>query len=465
MADSEQKYNFLLPSSYDFDPAKAEVAAGTRLKDLRPPDALAYCNYDSKNFNWSEGSDNGELFGNAAVAGGLLNLNNDDISYEDFASENNIGQNEFAAEFTIIPTADPSVTQMHFFNNFETPGSNNNLISVWWNVARSIFVTMYDKDGILIDQTFLGVWSPTLGQPHYFSLNVNLTGGITRLFIDGVQFGADILATGIRDITSGITRIGSNIDANTKSNFQFDDFAIYDAVQRTGSYTPSPVLSPTIYTLTQERVITLDKIRTKEISNFEHTPNEPGSTTITYNLSKDGVWYYYNGGAAQWLENVGDADVNYNPISVIQANLATFTTVGVEVAIKLKLAGPGDETPEVLNITVGYDYDPPDLNPDLTLVHGEQTSADGEISTEIIEVQLYGPSVEFPDNFQIIGKPIYIQPNVNGTWEQQFMPTESMQAGSFFAFKYKSRPTQYKLVPISDEPVDYNDLEGINPFE
>jgi hypothetical protein len=73
-----------------------------------------------------------------------------------------------------------------------------------------------------------------------FELNWDITAGASRLFVNGKQFGATITATGVRNSSIGLLRVGGGYDSTSPlaSNFGIEKLIIFNTVQNTADYTP-----------------------------------------------------------------------------------------------------------------------------------------------------------------------------------------------------------------------------------
>ena len=104
---------------------------------------------------------------------------------------------------------------------------------------------MFNSSGSEITSQLLPVWSPTAGQEYEFELNWDITNGEIRLFVDGVQHGSTITATGTRSSDIGLVRVGTTWHAiSFPPDCEIDDFSIFDKVQHTSDYNAPSVLAP-----------------------------------------------------------------------------------------------------------------------------------------------------------------------------------------------------------------------------
>ena len=116
------------------------------------------------------------------------------------------------------------------------------------SIPGEICCFVIDSGGhrLIVNHSF-GRWYPIAGKVYEFALDVDINTGNTRLFIDGVQFGAASGGTGTRSTDIGLLRIG-NDEAGSASwgeGFSIANFVIYNALQFAGvvsSYTPGYTL-------------------------------------------------------------------------------------------------------------------------------------------------------------------------------------------------------------------------------
>ena len=249
--------DFIDDTGFTYDSDKAEFSGGKiQQKDQRCPDATFCANYNTNiNANWGDGVLTGTPTGGADVSGGKLDLAHNDLRYVDYDADLNADSQQVGCiRFKLTPnyTGSPSSNKSLFAIGV-FPGSINSIILYHVN-SGLLWLYIYDKDNLSIVDINLGAWNQVINQEYEFELNYDITTGATRLFIDGVQFGATQTGTGIRDSNISNLRIGQNNGGTLTSNFKIDDFVYFSVVQHTANYTPGYTVPNNIYV---ESVVTL----------------------------------------------------------------------------------------------------------------------------------------------------------------------------------------------------------------
>src|SRR4030042_74287 len=172
--------DFSSDSGFTYDSSKSEFTGGlVRQKDTRPSNATFLASYNvNKDGNWGGGTLTGTLNGGATVHDGVLDLASGTVKYEDFSATGNAGSQQTLCIRKVIIT------------NFT--------------------IRIKDSAGADIIFTSAGSYSPTSGVPFEIELNMDLTSGATRLFINGTQLGSTITTTGTRGSSIGLLRMGSD---------------------------------------------------------------------------------------------------------------------------------------------------------------------------------------------------------------------------------------------------------------
>jgi hypothetical protein len=404
----ETNYTFTNSSNYTFDVDEIQVAAGQQeLKDRRPPNSTFYANYSTINGNWGEGVLTGTPTGGAGVIAGRLFLALGTVRYVDYDANLNADSqqvgcvriNEVRPNYNGIPA-----TTQNFLTISKAHGDNDN--AVWikhLSGTGNLNTQIRDATGGIIASITWGAWSPVSGTPYDIELNWDITTGATRLFINGVQFGATNVATGTRDANIGLFRIGSDINGADTSNFTMEGILIFSTVQHTSNYTPDwSDIPATIYNITNPTTTYNAIIRMDGLCSITETAVKTGSDEIKYILRKNGVSYYHNGSA--WTTSNGTY-AQSNTITEINTNATTFTTVPVNVQIlDLKHSDDGSTTPTLSNVKITYDF--AGSEPTLTeaIIWGWYFDIAGvALNTKTIKVQvtrwLYGTKTVIDDDY------------------------------------------------------------------
>ena len=280
----ETNYPFTNPLNYTYNIDEIGISGGEqKLKDRRPPDATFYISYASNiNANWGDGVLTGIPVGGASVSDGKLDLSYADNRYVDYSAIDNADvQQVGCVRFKYTPNyiGFPSfVTSLHLFTIAKDNEDLKNLITVSHLNTGQLNIEIRDSAGTIIIQQDLGAWSPVIGIPYEFELNFDITAGATRLFVEGVQFGATQTFTGTRDSNIGLFRVGSNYVPSRISNFKVEDVLIFSSVQHTTDYTPDwSNIYLTIYNIDNPLTIYKPIIRTDELISLVETSTKTGN--------------------------------------------------------------------------------------------------------------------------------------------------------------------------------------------
>jgi hypothetical protein len=167
---------------------------------------------------------------------GWLNLANNAQDYIDYnvSAETNFIQTG-AIKFDLIPAYSGSPGNNIFFFSLSKAASDtaNNIVLFHANTGN-IVLGVYDSAGNnIIPPTTLAAWVPVSGKVYEFLLDVDITTGKTRLFINGTQLGATQTQTGTRDSSIGLLRIGNNciLSGGNDSYFYMANFIVYNTPQ------------------------------------------------------------------------------------------------------------------------------------------------------------------------------------------------------------------------------------------
>lgn len=226
----------------------------------------------------------------------------------------------------------------------------------------------------------------------------------------------------------------------------------------TGSNTISSVSNLVInmnvdigYSTTNPTVAFVQTIDMESLSSFLEVTTKSGSDEIKYILSKDGAQYYYNGSA--WVTSDGTY-AKSNTATEIEANKATFTDTGVEVAITMLLhSADGTTTPQVTSVALTYDFWGGDITePNKCIVYGTVYKADGTADSGVtIKCVLNSNSIVYNNELILENIPaIEAEADSNGYWEIELIETANMGNNEKWIFTFLSdagRKIYKKSVP------------------
>lgn len=173
--------------------------------------------------------------GNLALVGGVANVTYGGANVIDAAVQTGCVECWVNTNYDTSPSA----TQ-YFVVQSQASGNNTNLVSVYHTAGGLLGLAVYSSLAAQI-VNITGSWSPTSGVWTHLSGNWDVTAGASRLFAGGTQIGATSAVTGTRSGSSQWLATGRTTTTSPVSAFNIDEIAIYDAVQRTGTFTPPTV--------------------------------------------------------------------------------------------------------------------------------------------------------------------------------------------------------------------------------
>jgi len=352
--------NFIIPyttpANYTYDASKIEIDSGiAKLKDLTSIYETFYANYNSNiNGNRGLGVLTGTAVGGASIVGGKLDLTGGSKSVNYAADLNADSQQVGTIRFKYTPDyvgypTNPSP----LFTIAKANGDADNMIMVRLLTSGKIQIIITDFGGsTIIDYQYASLWDSVQGTEYEFELNYDFNTGATRLFIDGVQWGATQTGTGTRDSNISFLNIGANYNNIQFIDGYIDDFQVFSTVQHTTDYTPtdpSTTLystdSPTIYKTAGDGIANI-----AEFIDFSETLGAGNEGLIRYQLSNDNInWLYWNG--TIWT-SAGVSD--YNTVSECIANILNFDATASKIYLKVFLISDGSQKVEIDENQIGY---------------------------------------------------------------------------------------------------------------
>jgi len=285
--------------------AKLEVAGGdAALEEGLPDNGTFVANYTvDEDANYSTGSATGTLAAGASVSGGELVLTAN--GYCDYDADGNAdSQQTGCIRWQYIPGYSGSpASDRGLLVICEAAGNATNAIRIKNESSGHISLWMYGSSGIY-GPTNLGAWSPTASTRYEFEFNYDLTSGATRLFIDGVQLGSTVTATGTRSANIGLFRIGNDRDGVLTSQGHFDNVVVYSTVQHTSNYTAADASS--FYSVTDDLYLdTKDAVQVAPALITEWltttiSSTTPANTDARVLFSTDGRANWKTWGGSSW---------------------------------------------------------------------------------------------------------------------------------------------------------------------
>lgn len=235
----------------------------------------SYVNTINANYSFS-GNVVPTVGGNISLQASHLLFNNTSGTFSYTIDGNVDGGDQLAVRFLttlLSATNNPVLLQFGTWNT-------TNHITLWYTSANGHLwlAVRSSTNTILINSVDLGDWSPVVGLQYEIEFNLDLVNGATRLFIDGVQLGSTITATGFRNSTTPYRIGGSGV-----WTIQFSKLLIFNAVQHTSNYTPVLAL-----TTLSENPIGLNCLSSLVTSNLLIRDTTSSTNTITGALIVNG---------------------------------------------------------------------------------------------------------------------------------------------------------------------------------
>lgn len=161
--------------------------------------------------NYGNGNLAVTLNGAAAIVAGKMKFSavGDSASLNTAIAPINVG----TIAFTVTPAYTGSPTGIQTFLYM----SGANTISLTHSTNGQLFLTVSDSANTNIVFTNMGAWSPTSGTSYNFCLQVDITSGATKLFINNVQSGTTQTGTGVQTSTRAFFQIGNSSSLDSYS--------------------------------------------------------------------------------------------------------------------------------------------------------------------------------------------------------------------------------------------------------
>lgn len=344
--------------------ALLEVTGGVgRLKDQRTAfgdgNGITASTFATNgNLNWGDAADKTiTLVNGAAVSGGLLDLSINtagpsSASYSGTDLTDDMIQTG-TVRILVQPqySGTPGIEQV--FIKVRNTG-NQNAVIISHRTSGQLRVQITDSSGSNIHNANFGVFSPTSGTNYELEADFDVTAGVIRLFVDGVQLGSTATSTGTRSSTQNQILFG---DAVGNQDHKTLEWACWSTVIHTANYTIGEVIPESVYSTLNPNILTNDVSITSSITAFLETVVEPGSDAIQYTLVNDGQDRYWSGAA--WVNSNGTYGQSNSGADII-ANIATALTTRQSVRLRIFFhSDDGSTRPHVDSIQITYNADLP----------------------------------------------------------------------------------------------------------
>lgn len=365
----------------------------------------------------------------------------------------------FTIRFNIFPKYTGTPGENAFIFSLGN-ANDSNMIKLYHSTDGNIYVKIFDSAGLLVFDSVVGSWNPSMGTNYEFEFSINTQSKVS-LFIDGVLLN-DVLCSFSRGSHSDDFYIGG--DTSGVPWFDFDNIAVYSSIIHSANFPDElpreeqkvyPIDNP--FTFTQETP--LDKI-------FE-LPMEfsyPAGDEITIIPEVNGQFWSYNTITGIWEESGGNF-IQSNSISdlnttVLQALVTTPSKVRFKVFFHSE---NGLTTPILESLGITYDFAVVDLPvTHQTVVYGFAQSSKGVKSGITVKAKLNRiAKYETEDRIILIFPEEYTTiTDERGYWEFSLLDTESMLGGCFYSFDFEY-PEMKQRVCRKVPKVDSIELEKI----
>ncbi len=232
-------------------------------------------------------------------------------------------------------------------------GDNANLIEIKHSTNGNFYFDIFNSAGAADEVSF--VWSPVAGTSYEIEVNIDITTGNSRVFIDGVLMVTSIYVAA-RDTNINLLNIGCDYTLNSSgNNFSISKFYVFSAVQHTAAYTPGSPITFVQYSQANPTIVENIGLSIDSLDAFIEVSSKTGSDEIKYILLIDGVATYWDGLA--WSASDGTYS-NSNTAAEIQANLATLdVSSGVTLKVlSLLHSNDGSTTPTLTSVSIDYNF-------------------------------------------------------------------------------------------------------------
>jgi len=323
-----------------------------------PTNALSYATFTTdENLIDGGGSLTGTLNGTATVTGSRLDITGAVSAYCDFVATGNADtQQAFAIKFKYTPNYSGSAVPEQDVVLVGNHGSLVNLIRLRHSGA-ALVLHMFDQTGASLSSTSIGAFSPTALQTYEFELNIDLTTGASRLFIDGVQLGSTVTTTGTRSSAITLWRFGDTYTGGEVSDCFIEDPVFFSTVQHTANYTAGYTLVENRYPLTYQSARFNTTVDTDGMISLAETGEViPTGDSLTYVVESNGVDRWYNAVDSEW--QVSSGGLQSNTVADFNTNIAALALLsgaGVTITMYMK-SNDGSTTPEIVSNDLVYSF-------------------------------------------------------------------------------------------------------------
>jgi hypothetical protein len=217
------------------------------------------------------------------------------------------------------------------------PSTSDNYAYLSNNAAGNLVLYVKAAGVAVINAVVVGAYVAVSGQEDEIEVDLDLTGGTSRVFVNGVQLGGDIAAAGVRAFGRFFSLGFTNYDDAERS---FRHVAIFPTIQHTANYVPMGACASSI---TSNAVSTGTVTAGRGLSAYSITrPLRIGYDTTKYvDFNVDSAGKLNIGSIGDEISTAaGEVVKVLNPLDT--TNLATAAAVfsgGVAIAKSLRVGG------------------------------------------------------------------------------------------------------------------------------
>ena len=293
----------------------------------------------SSSLSWSKngGFRLAALFNGAVASGGLMDLsaNSGGSSYVTYDPVDNADSTQtltFRGIYKPRYTGTPAAFQELMAVKKDTGANNLIWIKHLDGVGGgNIEISLYNSTGSLVSVNVMGVFSPTSGTEFELEFNLDITTGASRLFINGVQFGATITDTYTRSDTVDILYFGNKL-GGTDTLFDVNEFVFFSTVQHTSNYTIGSTIPEIQYLETKIDLPDFAYSGAGELKSLDGASATSSVIVVEYIVNGK----YHNGTA--WVVSDGFLP-QANTIAELNTNLSSLVVLG-ETSISVSVVLP-----------------------------------------------------------------------------------------------------------------------------
>lgn len=370
--------------------------------------------------------------------------------------DNRVDQFDFGVYYNNLGQPDFYIDEFIYFNAVQhtanyTPDWSD--IYEYDYVANNVILPEMEYTGAGALVTFDSFTTTEGGSPR-FSLQIGRSGNY--LYWNGSAW---VTSDGTYSQANDKTTFNANLASLDIEGEIYGQFKIHFDNSATQSSVDELTASLTaqIYPLTNPSAYISDATSLEELLDLLLTITKTGSDEVKIILYKGNIAYYHNG--ADWV--VSDETYSQsNTLTEIQTNKATFTTIQINMYVRIFLhSETGLTSPEAGPLQIVYDFAGVIDTIHKTIVYGYQLDADGNVDTTDIVAYLNLDLVEYKNVTQITGDNISATPRSDEYWEMELVDTDNMEGTPYYFFRLKDKI--FKKYVTEVDYISFNSLTDV----